>query len=163
MHKVFIDLDETLIYARPAHRSVPPAESSIRLGSGYDWYDVFVKPGAVDFVKAAQERFGVDNVYMLTAASDDYAALMHQRALSRVFVRRVISRYYVQSSLFTDEKFTSTLYDNMPMFEESPVIEKLAFLSTFGFTKHVEALYFSDTCYSEFTPSNIPLILDQLC
>jgi hypothetical protein len=82
--KIYIDLDETLINSHGVW------ESNIDINTDFNYWEwqcvdgvgysmhverfvTYLRPFALEFVKELQDEYGLDNVFILTAASDDYA------------------------------------------------------------------------------------------
>lgn len=67
--RIFFDLDETLIHSLYND----PNQECIKFSLEDGLYYTIVRPSAKEVVKFAQELVGVENVYILTAATKDYA------------------------------------------------------------------------------------------
>ena len=82
--RIYIDLDETLINSHGIYDTDHEFNTSFEYwewqlvsGCGYSFgierFVTYLRPFALEFVKGLQDEYGADNVYILTAADDEYA------------------------------------------------------------------------------------------
>lgn len=102
LNKIFIDLDETLIFGDASLRNPPNCDFTVVLEHGC--YDIRVRPSAHDVINLARSYVGVDNVYLLTIATREYATEVSIGANFGFTPDKIFSREDINKTSF------STLY-----------------------------------------------------
>ena len=106
LNKIFIDLDETLISGSAASRYLTDCDFTIALEYG-GVYDIKVRSSALDVIKLARSYVGLENVYILTIASRDYATKVSTSACFDFPPENIIPREEIHQATY------KTLYGGM--------------------------------------------------
>jgi hypothetical protein len=124
---IFVDLDETLIHTFiPFYGEVPTKDSvKVKISGEDELYDTALRQGALYFLQLLRNT---GNVYMLTAATADYAAAMNREfgfgfTSQDMYSREDIAAGQLDPNLFGQGKVY--LYDNLPRHENR---SKIVFL-----------------------------------
>jgi len=149
--KIFLDLDETLIYAAYAGTvdSKPKDEAPIlhpRLnlfyttiacelygdGEALELYRGYLRNGAVEFIRSVQNEFGKESVYILTRAVADYAKKFSEAFNFAIDADKIYSREHIAHRMNSQKGFHAVLVDNLP---GRQCEDKIAFLNRSEFSK----------------------------
>jgi hypothetical protein len=106
LNKIFIDLDETLISGSAASRYLTDCDFTIALEYG-GVYDIKVRPSALDVIKLARSYVGLENVYLLTIATREYATEVSRLACFDFPSENIIPREEIHQATY------KTLYGGM--------------------------------------------------
>lgn len=124
---IFVDLDETLIHTFISFYGEIPSEDAVKIKiDGEDeLYETVLRQGALYFLQLLRNT---GNVYMLTAATADYAAVMNEKFglgfnESNMYSREDIAAGQLDPNLFGQGNVY--LYDNLPRHENR---SKIVFL-----------------------------------
>jgi len=139
---LFLDLDETLIAARfvgsgergeAEYKENPFTHISIAMSEDCtEVYRAVLRPGAVNFITAMRKRYGDENVFILTAATTEYARKWNALFGLGFTDERIIARedYCLKLHCFdNDLSKVGVLVDNLPSRE---LESKHAFLDRNG-------------------------------
>jgi hypothetical protein len=126
---LFLDLDETLIHARyiggsntahDAYKANPQNHIVLTeypdIGSR-EVYRADLRPGAVKFISDMQKLYGVDNVFILTAAIEEYARKWNLVFGLGIPEANIVARedYHIRFHCFNDDtRKIGVLVDNLP-------------------------------------------------
>jgi len=97
--RIFIDCDETLIFGDRQLREKKDCDFTIVLEYG-GIYDVKVRPSAHDVINLARNYVGIDNVYLLTIATREYATEISVQANFGFTSDNIISREDINEARF---------------------------------------------------------------
>lgn len=132
-HYCFVDLDNTLIYASTAYGAPSKHQVVVEFACG-EKYHAILRPGAIDLLKKLREKYG--EVYMLTAATQDYASKMSETfglgfVKGTIYAREDTEHYVVEKLNFPVGK--CVLIDDLPDVSwQHHIHRKKSFLSAVG-------------------------------
>jgi hypothetical protein len=171
-NNIFVDLDETLIHTfnstslgsapwgdemdrMPWH--MPGEVKEITLEDGI--YSTVLREGAHTFLKLLRQK---GNVFMLTAATKDYALAMNEAFGFNFNPKGILSREDVQEGgikLRGFEPGNTYLFDNLPARENH---SKIAFLRPLGKVNYVAVPEFNGEEERYFTEEVITYLLNNI-
>lgn len=161
---IFVDLDETLIHTfLPAWGETPTKDaetvSFISTEGREDEYDVVLRQGALHFLQILRNK---GDVYILTAATSDYAAAMNRHFGLGFTNNQIYSREDIQASQADPEFFgkgTVYLYDNLPRHENR---SKITFLRPIGNVNYIQVEGFYNNKTAPFTHEYIKELIFKI-
>lgn len=141
--KVFIDLDETLIHAVYAggissefvSMAYIDPKTSLRKGDisvQNELYRGTLRPGALDFLTRTREKYGKENVLMLTASVLPYAIAFNIIFGLGFTESQIYDRSLIPYQMEPHREYRAILIDNLPQRENE---SKLDFLNRSEFKK----------------------------
>jgi hypothetical protein len=154
MKNIFVDIDETLLHTFAlAYGEIPTKDAvKVKLNEN-EIYDVALRNGAIKFLSYLR-TYG--EVYALTAATADYAAVMNAKFNFRF--EYIFSREHIQSTEADISFFPRGavyLYDNLPRHENR---NKILFLRPLGNVNYIQVPAF----YNNKTDSLTDSLIDGL-
>ncbi len=133
---IFVDLDETLIHTfMPAWGETPSEDATTVFLGPSEQYDTVLRQGAIHFLHLLRSK---GQVYILTAATNDYANAMNKTFELGFDTNQIFSREDIQSGSINPASFdrgTVYLFDNLPRHENH---SKIKFLRPLGEVKYVQ-------------------------
>lgn len=157
---VFVDLDETLIHTLSVFFEDPPAKDSKKVKIGEHNYDVVLRQGALYFLEILRNS---GEVYMLTAATEDYAFAMNKAFKLGFKEEQIYSREDISSSIASSKHFGKGkvyLFDNLPRFENGTKIRFLRPLGELTYIQVTPEFYSNKT--AAFTHEQIELLVSNI-
>lgn len=155
MNTIFVDLDETLIHTFIAFYGETPTKDAVQVPLDGAKYDVALREGAHTFLERLRK---LGNVYILTAATRDYARAMNKHFNFGFNEADIYSREDVQYGQAVPEYFKGGkvyLFDNLPRKENRP---KIDFLRPLGEVTYVQVEEFLNNRNHRWTEN----VIDQL-
>lgn len=170
--KIFLDLDETLVHAmfkasgkKRVHVDIPQTQEERDAGEAPEWYGVIERPGAMKFIELLRQKYGRDNVFILTAATHEYAYAISEKFGWGFPGDFIIARGYYAGTYgpahLAEKRFDSVLIDNMPRSYEW-TWRKLNFLEQYGKPRLILEKSFGGQDTHGFTDKKIADILTQI-
>ena len=156
---VFIDLDNTLIAAEwNCFSKTRTRVDLIKEDNRSESYGVILRPGAHDLLKALREKY--QNVYLLTAASHDYATKMNEVFAFEFKPNEIISRdlYYENHNFIEATNIKSVLIDDQH-YDAPNAWRKVNYLKLFGTVEYIQVKSFFGHKNSNLHPNMIESIL----
>lgn len=154
---ICIDLDETLIFSVSSPTNF---KRKIKLDCGN--YGTYVKEGSREFLDALRLKYGHENVWMLTAATSEYAAEINIKANLGFRPDMLLSREHHFNYYPIELKHTNIiLFDNLDHYEFNTKV-KLDYLSNLGLAKVLLAPQYTGSKNSVFSSEKIEKIIQQL-
>lgn len=151
MKKIFIDLDETLIasyYAGGVSETFKTdvyvddlGRTKADIACGLELYRGTLRPYAREFIQKLQEKYGVENVFILTRSIRPYALSFCEVFKLGIDPDRVFARDLLPYQMEPQRGYEAVLFDNLPSRENE---EKHVFLNRSEFDKvtYIEVLDF---------------------
>lgn len=159
---IFVDLDETLIHTfQPFYGETPTKDAvKVKIAGENELYDVVLRQGALYFLQVLRKA---GKVYMLTAATADYAAAMNLEfglgfTSQDIYSREDIAAGNLDPALFG--KGNVYLFDNLPRRENRSKIEFLREINKE--VNYIQVPAFYDNKHAPFTHSIIESLLDYV-
>ena len=114
--RIFQDLDECIlhtVFSTHSHETYV----EFTLPNDHNVYKTFIRPCANDLFKYYNSIVGKENVYILTAATRDYAETLNKLGqfgldTDHIFAREDISKYSHKSNMWGEEK-NSTIMEGL--------------------------------------------------
>jgi FMN phosphatase YigB (HAD superfamily) len=161
---IFVDLDETLIHTfLPAWGETPTKDaetvSLISTGGKEEEYNVVLRQGALHFLQILRK---LGDVYILTAATNDYANVMNRHFGLGFVEDQIYSREDVQAGQADAGYFgkgTVYLFDNLPRHENR---SKIQFLRPLGNTNYIQVREFYNNKTAAFTHEEIKELVSNI-
>ena len=159
---IFVDLDETLIHTLQPFFGEEPTNDSVKvkIPGEKEYYDTILRQGAVYFLHELRTK---GKVFILTAATADYAAAMNAKfgfgfAEGEIYSREDISFGNLDPKLFGEGNVY--LFDNLPRRENRSKIEFLRAICKEVNYIQVPAFYYNET--AAFTHEIIKHLVDTI-
>lgn len=161
---IFVDLDETLIHTFiPFWGETPTKDAEVVSFIGADGkeeeYETALRQGAVHFLQVLRNT---GDVYILTAATNDYACAMNRHFGLGFVEDQIFSREDIQSSQADPDYFgkgTVYLFDNLPRSENR---SKIVFLRSLGEVNYVKVEEFCNNRTDSFTHEYIKELVSKI-
>ena len=149
---IFVDLDETLIHTfMPVWGETPTKDAEevfVTSNGTTETYDTALRQGALHFLQLLRK---IGDVYILTAATSDYAYAMNRHFGLGFVEDQIYAREDVQAGKADPEYFgkgTVYLFDNLPRHENR---SKIDFLRPIGNTNYIQVPGFYNNKTAPFT------------
>ena len=160
---IFVDLDETLIHTFMANWGETPTKDAeeviLNTDGATDIYNTVLRQGAIYFLEVLRKA---GNVYMLTAATTDYANAMNQHFGLGFTEKEIYAREDTRAGV-ADPEFFGTgkvyLFDNLPRHDNRT---KIDFLKPLGELKYVQVQDFYNNKYGAFTHADIEGLVSNI-
>lgn len=161
---IFVDLDETLIHTfLPAWGETPAKDAQVITFVGTDGkdeeYKSSLRQGALHFLQILR---GLGDVYILTAATNDYANAMNRHFGLGFTKEQIYSREHIQSSQADLKHFGKGivyLFDNLSRHENR---SKIIFLRSLGEVNYVQVRAFYNNKTDSFTHEEIKELVNNI-
>ena len=160
---IFVDLDETLIHTFMPYwgetATKDAEEVFINTEGATDIFNVVLRQGALHFLQVLRNT---GDVYMLTAATNDYANAMNRHFGLGFAESQIYSREHIQSSQADVERFDKGvvyLFDNLPRHENR---SKIVFLRPLGETNYIQVREFYNNKTAAFTHDEIKELVSNI-
>jgi hypothetical protein len=161
---IFVDLDETLIHTfMPFWGETPTKDAETVSLSGptgkEEEYQTALRQGALHFLQILRN---LGDVYILTAATKDYANAMNRHFGLGFIKGQIYSREDVQSGQADPKYFGDGavyLYDNLPRHENR---SKIIFLRPLGNVNYVQVKEFYNNRTAAFTHEEIKELVSNI-
>lgn len=160
---IFVDLDETLIHTfMPAWGETPTkdAEEVLVTSEGRtEPYDTVLRQGALHFLQILRNT---GDVYILTAATSDYAKAMNRHFGLGFVENQIYAREDVQAGQADPGFFGKGivyLYDNLPRHENR---SKITFLRPIGDINYIQVKEFYNNKTAPFTHEYIEELVSKI-
>lgn len=123
INRVYWDLDETLIHTHDEDYIKHDFEFDLDTGGwgGSYNYKTKIRPGAQKVIDYSRHLVGVDNVWILTASTIDYATIINHKAGFGFRPDQIIAREHHKTHLKSKEHRhpDNVLIDNLPAFDNT--------------------------------------------
>lgn len=160
---IFVDLDETLIHAfMPSWGETPTKDAEevlIRNEATTETYETVLRQGALHFLQVLRKT---GDVYILTAATSDYANAMNRHFGLGFVEDQIYAREDVQAGNADPEYFgrgTVYLFDNLPRHENR---SKITFLRPLGNINYIQVKEFYNNKTAAFTHEEIKELVSNI-
>jgi TFIIF-interacting CTD phosphatase-like protein len=161
---IFVDLDETLLHTfQPFFGETPTKDAvKVQIEGEKELYDTVLREGALYFLHVLRNA---GEVYMLTAATADYAAAMNAKFNLGFTSQNIYSREDIASGSLDVARFEVGkvyLFDNLPRSENR---NKIIFLRNIGENKqvnYVQVPAFHNNKYQAFTDEIIEQLVSRI-
>lgn len=158
---IFVDLDETLIHTfMPAWDEFPSEDATTVFLGPSEQYDTVLRQGAIHFLHLLRSK---GQVYMLTAATNDYANAMNKTFELGFNSNQIFSREDIQSGQLDPTFFgkgTVYLFDNLPRHENH---SKIRFLRPLGEVKYIQvAEFYNNQVSRHYTHDHIDELIARI-
>lgn len=144
--RVFWDIDETLIHTSMIEPKQKHCRFSLEEGGGV--YFTIFRPCAKDLIAYSRSLFGVDNVYILTAATIDYAREINRLGEFGFSDDHIIAREHISDHRYSTAYGGSAVVEHKLGSKDNVIIDNLPAkfneekTSLLGIWKTVETNYF---------------------
>lgn len=158
---IFVDLDETLIHTFLTAWDEFPSKDAVNVNIGpSEAYDTVLRQGAIHFLHLLRSK---GQVYMLTAATNDYANAMNRTFDLGFSSNQIFSREDIQSGNLDPTFFgrgTVYLFDNLPRHENH---SKIKFLRPLGEVKYIQvAEFYNNEVSRHYTHDHIDELIARI-
>lgn len=161
---IFVDLDETLIHTfMPFWGETPTKDAETILLTGPDGkdedYQTVLRQGALHFLQILRS---LGDVYILTAASEDYAKAMNRHFGLGFTENQIYSREDIQAGQVDPNYFGKGvvyLYDNLPRHENH---SKIRFLRPIGNISYIQVKEFFNNKSAPLTHEYIKELVSNI-